>query len=196
MRNGSKQQESKKAAVKTEERPQVVEAEPVNGINPVVKAKAEIKATYQTHIEAQKDFENAFKELGKQDQEAYQLFEAKYQVYEEAIGLAFKNRETTEKEALAAYRKITEKAGSDYREAMNRALQDCKQATEEARKALFGISCKEPGPVYHRRAAQSLPQTAMTSLNTAKTKVASWFTNTKHYLSNQNPENSAKESEH
>jgi hypothetical protein len=196
MRNGSKPQESKKIAAKNEEKPAAVEATPGNELNPVVKAKADIKSTYQTHIEAQKDFENACKELEKQDQEAYQLFEAKYQAYEEAISIAFKTRETAEKEALAAYRKITDKAGSDYREAMNHALLNCKHATEEARKALFGISGKEPGPVYQRRASQSLPQAARTSLNTAKTKVTSWFTNTKTYLSNPNPENSVKETEH
>lgn len=143
MRNGSKPQESKKAAAKIEEKPTAVEATPGKELNPVVKAKADIKSTYQTHIEAQKDFENAFKEMEKQDQEAYQLFEAKYQAYDEAISFAFKTRETAEKEALSAYRKITDKAGSDYREAMNHALLDCKHATEEARKALFGISGKE-----------------------------------------------------
>jgi hypothetical protein len=195
MKNGSKPQGFKKVAAKNEEKPAAVEATPGNESNPVVKAKADIKSTYQTHIEAQKNFENACKELEKQDQEAYQLFEAKYQAYEETISLAFKTRETAEKEALATYRKITEKAGSDYREAMNHALQDCKQATEEARKALFGISGK-PGPVYQRRAVQILPQAARGSLNTARTKVSSWFTNTKNYLSNPNPENSVKETEH
>jgi hypothetical protein len=117
-----------------------------NPVNPMVKTQAKIRQTYQEYIDAQTDFENAFKEREKEDQLAHKESEKKYKVYEIALETAFKHRETAEQRALDDYQKTVENTRAIYAEAMNTALADCKKATEQARNLLIGISVNETHP--------------------------------------------------
>jgi F0F1-type ATP synthase membrane subunit b/b' len=184
MKNIIESRDTKKVAVKTEE---ILPAEVVTsdkGLNPIIKAKDEIKETYNSHIKAQKNFENAFKELNKKDQEAYEDFKKKYQAYEEAIQKAFKLRESAEQEALTAYQGAIEKTGEDYRNAMKSALLRCKEATEEARKELLGMFEVEPDSPVAPQPLQEFSRAATKSLNVALLKVSQGLTSVKNSIMN------------
>jgi hypothetical protein len=184
MKNMAKPQQSKKMAVKTGERS--LEKAPVleEGLNPVIKAKAEVQATYQAQSEAQKDFESAFRELQKLDKEAVKDFEKQYQAYGEAVEKAFKVREKAELEALAAYKSATERAGEGYRETMRQALWECKQTTEQARIVLFGVSGKEEVPAFKHRAIHSSLKVLVNSMKSINSRLARRIVSTRNNLMN------------
>jgi hypothetical protein len=184
MKNATESRDSKKVSIKTEEISPINIVTTDKATNPVIKAKDEIKETYNSHMKAQKDFENAFKELSKKDQEAYEEFEKKYQSYEEAIQRAFKLREVAEQDALTVYRRTTEKAGEDYRKAMKSALITCKEATEEARKELLGIARGESGLINSQNTFQGISKAAANSFNVAILKVSRGLTTVKNSLKN------------
>jgi hypothetical protein len=96
------------------------------------RAQNEIEVTYTAHVEALKGFEDAFKNMARQDKIVYREAEKRFQAYKNAVELALKNRETTEKVALSTYRNTVNRAVEIYRMAMQRALIECQQATEKA----------------------------------------------------------------
>jgi hypothetical protein len=143
MKNAAAPVESKKQANRhirlSVSKPQAPEIQE----NPMVKAQSKIRQTFLECEEAQKDFENAFRNQERDNYEAFLNSEKKYEAYQNAIEAAFKNREMAEQEALEGYRKSIQNAGVVYIEAMRKALGDCKESTEQAGKLLVGISTKE-----------------------------------------------------
>ena len=184
MKNTTEQRDSKKVSIKTEASSSVDIETSEKELNPIVKAKDEIKETYNSHVKAQKEFENAFRQLNKKDQEAYEIFEQKYQAYEEAIQKAFKVREAAELEALTAYQANVERAAEYYRRAMKSALQECKAATEEARKELLEIAKGESSPMSTPQPFSGFSRSAVNSLNDAKVKIAQGLISVKNSLMN------------
>jgi hypothetical protein len=143
MRNATLQAESKKANGKSTKQSLTKSETSETQSSHMVKSQLKIRETYQGYVEAQKDFEDAFKDRERENQEAFKDAEKKYKAYENALETAFTDRETAEQSALGNYQKTVESARVIYSGAMKKALLDCQKSTEQARHLLVGIPVKE-----------------------------------------------------
>jgi hypothetical protein len=143
MRNATLPAESKKANGKSTKQSLIKSETSENQPSHMVKSQSKIRETYQGYVEAQKDFEDAFKERERENQEAFKDAENKYKAYENAIEISFTDRETAEQAALRNYQKTVESARVIYSGAMKKALLECQNSTEQARHLLVGIPVKE-----------------------------------------------------
>lgn len=146
MKNTTRLSEPKRAEVSTTSEPEPNIEVPETAVSPLTKAQSEVEATYSAHIEAQKGFEEAFRNMARQDESARKDAERRFQAYQKATEQAMTKRETNEQAALDTYRKTMKKAGEVYRQAMRQALDECQQTTETARKVLTFLSGAESRP--------------------------------------------------
>lgn len=109
----------------------------------LVKAQVEIEVTFAAHVNAQREFEGAFRNMARQDKIIYQEAERKFQAYKKAISISLKKREASERTAISAYRKSVMSSNIAYREAMGKALEECQRSTERAGSLLTGVVREE-----------------------------------------------------
>jgi hypothetical protein len=143
MRTAALPVESKKVNEKATKTPLDKTDTPEITVNPMVKTQSKIRQTFNEYVGAQKDFENAFKERERRDQEAFKEAEKRYRAYEDALETAFNIRESSEQKALESYQNTVNDTRTIYANTMKRALVDCRNSTEQARSILLGISAKE-----------------------------------------------------
>ena len=98
--------------------------------------KIGLSPAYRTYLDARKSLAQAFKERERQDQEASRDAELRYQLCEEAINKAMKEREKAELDASDVYRedvdKAIDKASQTYKDTTKHALIECKQKIMDA----------------------------------------------------------------
>jgi hypothetical protein len=143
----------------------------------LVEAQTEVEMTYEAHVDAQKNFVEAFKGIAQIDKTVYQEAEKKFLSYKKAIARALKTRETAERAAQRAYKKTVIIANAAYQEAIQKALDECQQATEKA-----GMTLKTSSPgIKNRRGSQflnilqQLYLSAISVLKTITLRVNQWF---------------------
>jgi hypothetical protein len=98
----------------------------------LAEAQTEVELTYAAQVDARKNFIEAFKGIAQLDKAIYKEAEKKFQSYKKAITRAIKSREIAEQTAQQAYNKTLITANEVYREAIQKALADCQQATKNA----------------------------------------------------------------
>jgi hypothetical protein len=136
----------KKASARATKQPAAPVAEeasvPVSEEDPGVQTG--VQPAYLSYLRARKGVANAFKGRQRQDDQAYEDSQRRYQAYEEAIDEALKARQKAEREAADLYRaavdSAVEKASGEYRNRMRQALAECKSATDSAWKASMETS--------------------------------------------------------
>lgn len=151
MKSSIKQPEPKKLVASAPPQSSLDTETSVPEAPPLTKVQAEITATYEAHMEVQKEFEEAFKNVARQDKLAYEDAEKRFQAYKTIVELALMKRETSEQAALDAYKKTLRKAGEVYQEAMQQALSECQQNTKEAGKVLSDLARIEYHPTCQKR---------------------------------------------
>ena len=105
--------------------------------NPFDEAHSDVQLAYGAFLEAREELAEAVKEQEEQGKQASRNAEKHYRTYQSIIEQAFKERETTERQALETYKKSVEKAQKIYRENTLAALNKCKMMTNRAWKASF-----------------------------------------------------------
>jgi len=152
MESGITQQETKKEVAPIPPKPAMDNQTSSPEDSPLIKAQSQIITTYEAHMEAQKEFEEAFKNVARQDKLAYENAEKRFQSYKTALEQAFRKRETTEQAALAVYKETLIKAGEAYQASMQQALNECQLNTKEAGKILSDLAKIEYHPAYKEHA--------------------------------------------
>ncbi len=108
-----------------------------------------VQPAYVSYLHARKGVANAFRGRQREDDQAYEDSQRRYQEYQDAMDEALKARQKAEKEALELYRasvdSAVEKASGEYRSRMRQALVDCKTATDSAWKAAMVTSADMTG---------------------------------------------------
>ena len=103
-----------------------------------------VQPAYVSYLHARKGVANAFRGRQREDDQAYEDSQRRYQEYQDAMDEALKARQKAEKEALELYRaavdNAVEKASGEYGSRMRQALADCKTATDSAWKASMETS--------------------------------------------------------
>lgn len=125
-----KQQEMQRAVKKT--KTPVTNNPPENPDISLSEANEDIKLAFNAFINAKSELSEAVKEQEEQGKAASVNSEARYKIYRQIVEQAFKERETTEQQAMTAYRESVEKAGKIYREILQAALDKCKLITDKA----------------------------------------------------------------
>ena len=99
-------------------------------------ALTEVPVAYHAYVDAQQKLGHAFKGRNRHDRLSYREATRRYQAYDDAITEALKAREKAEKQALDRYQKSVDAAidlaSAVYRTALKKALDDCRQATQQA----------------------------------------------------------------
>ena len=95
-------------------------------------ARSDVKLAYGAFLEAREELAEAVKEQKEQGKQASRDAEKHYRVYQTIVEQAFKERETTEQQALETYKKSVEKAAKIYRENTLTALNKCKRTSDQA----------------------------------------------------------------
>ncbi len=113
-------------------------------LNLLGEASNDVNLAYSAFIEAKEELSEAVKEQEIQGKEASKNAEKRYKVYRSTIDGAFDEREKSELQAMEAYRNSVEKAGKTYREAIQAALNKCKQATDTAWVTSLGMLSQNP----------------------------------------------------
>ena len=150
----------KKASTRATKQPAAPVAEeapvPVSEEDPGVQTG--VQPAYLSYLRARKGVANAFRGRQRQDDQAYEDSQRRYQAYEEAIDKALKARQKAEREAADLYRaavdSAVEKASGAYRNRMRQALAECKSATDSAWKASMGTSFSMTGVFESDRLVQ------------------------------------------
>jgi hypothetical protein len=151
MATTSKQNDSKRSAVKASRQPAapVAEAAQVSSMDGPAAPRPGVKPAYLTYLSARKGLATAFRGRQLRDKEVYEDAQECYQAYQQAIDNAVQAREKAEREALGLYRgtveSAVEKASQEYRERMRQASVQCKKATDDAWKASMETSATMAG---------------------------------------------------
>lgn len=125
-----KQQEIQRSLKKT--KTPVIENLPEPPDTLLSEANEDVKLAFNAFINAKTELTEAVKEQEEQGKTASINSEKRYRAYREIIERAFKEKETVEQQAMAAYRESVEKAGKLYCEIVLAALERCKLTTDKA----------------------------------------------------------------
>jgi hypothetical protein len=111
-----------------------------------------IRPAYYAYLEARRGLEKAFEGREHEDDEAYKDAQRRYQLCEEAMERAMKEREKAERDALDIYRETVDKAVKNasyaYRERMKQALSECEHKMEQVWRTSWETSA-EMTKVFH-----------------------------------------------